>query len=83
MSQVAATLEISKDNFMVLMREGQIMILKEDIVLCQYISIHRYMLGQREIDNLNQFIKKLSIEDRPVDTSRGCQNQSLPGHEDR
>ena len=61
MSQVAATLEISRDKFMVLMRKGQIMIQKEDIVSYQYFSIHKDMLGQREINNMNQFIKKLSL----------------------
>lgn len=64
MSQVAATLEISKDRFMMLMREGQILIHKNDIVSCQYFDIHKDMLKQREMDNLNQFIKDLSIGDR-------------------
>lgn len=64
MSQVAAALEISRDRFMILMREGQLLIHKEDIVSCQYFSMHKDMLRQRELDSLNQFIKDMHLEDR-------------------
>ena len=64
MSQIAATLEISRDIFMIPMQEGQILIHKDDIVSCQYFDIHKDVLKQREMDNLNQFINDLSSGDR-------------------
>ena len=72
MSQVAAALEITKDRFMILMREGQLMIHKKGVVSCQYFSMHKDMLNKRELENLNQFIKKLKSDGRPVD------NRDLP-----
>ena len=52
------------DRFMMVIWEGEILIHKNDIVSCQYFYIHKDMLKQREMDNINQFIKDLSIEDR-------------------
>ena len=55
---------------MMLMRESQILIHKEDIVSFQYFNIHKDMLGQREMERLNQFMERLNIDAEPTDVNR-------------
>jgi hypothetical protein len=63
MSQVAAALEISEDRFMILMREGQMLIHKDEVVSVKYLTTHKDMLGKREMERLTQFMMELKIDD--------------------
>ncbi|GLJ25633.1 hypothetical protein SUGI_0491080 [Cryptomeria japonica] len=63
MSQVSAVLEISKDRFMILVREGALQIYKEDIQSVQYFKKHMDMLHPKEIEALAQYMQRLKIED--------------------
>ncbi|GLJ21536.1 hypothetical protein SUGI_0398840 [Cryptomeria japonica] len=62
-SEVSVVLEISKDIFFIVIREGVLQIYKEDIQSVRYFRKHMDMLQPKEIKALTQYMRKLKLED--------------------
>ncbi|XP_059078091.1 uncharacterized protein LOC131876665 [Cryptomeria japonica] len=65
-TEVFVVLEISKDRFMTLVREGALQIYKENIQYVQYFKKHMDMLHPKEIEALVQYMQKIKLKDSEV-----------------
>ncbi|GLJ31061.1 hypothetical protein SUGI_0621640 [Cryptomeria japonica] len=82
MSQVSAVLEIPKSRFMILVREGALIIYKSYIRSAHYFNTYKEMLDQKELDILNQFIKDKGIDmEKERATSREAMTPVAPSWE--